>query len=646
MCGISGMVRWRDRAPSKAQGEKLAKTLHHRGPDESGIWLDGRALLVHNRLSIIDLSTGQQPLVSDDGRYVLVYNGEIYNFKEIRANLKAKGLNFRTNSDTEVVLKSFIAEGPRCLDRFRGMFAFAVWDKQEQSLFLARDRSGIKPLYYFQGHDFFAFSSELQGLLSIEEIPRRIDVQALDLYLHYQYVPAPLTILEGVKKLSPAHLLNVSVNKPDAAPVRYWDVRFKANHSRTEKEWLEQLDSVISDSVRLHLESDVPFGAFLSGGIDSSVVSYHMSRILKEPVKTFTIGFENPDFDESQFARNVASFLKSEHHEKIVSPDLERFGELLNRLVHHYGEPFADSSAIPTYFVSQLARRHVKMVLSGDGGDELFAGYNTYTNILGQTRSQTHKPTGLRALLQKFSAARLPADELIRNAKSPAYPEARRLHSQVYAYFRDQERTALYRPDVSKHIAATETDSMFDQIFMSHSGEECLSALQHLDFKTYLPGDILKKVDIASMMNSLEVRVPLLDHKVVEFASAVPAELKLYPDSNGEIEKKYLFKKYASGLFPNGTFDRPKRGFGVPIPHWFSGPLYGYVRDRILNPPKLFSELFNPDYLASLVSDPARAGSESARIWAVLFLSEWLEAFQVTDLSPGNTEHVYESLNL
>lgn len=629
MCGIGGIVFWDGRKTDIKTVEGILVSQSHRGPDGKGVWCNDGAALAHNRLAIIDVSAGRQPMLTEDGKYIIVYNGELYNFRELRKELETCGYSFRTNSDTEVMLQSYVHWKRDCLQHFRGMFAFAVWDREERSLFIARDRVGIKPLFYYDGPDFFAFSSEIQGLLSFDDIPRRIDYEAIDLYLHYQYVPAPLTIYSDIHKLLPAHYMAVSAGGAKIDVIPYWDVQFEPDRRRSIDDWLEALDAEIRESVRMHLISDVPFGAFLSGGIDSSTVVSQMSRYLEKPVKTFTIGFDDIPYDESAYAEKVSKDVGSEHHFEIIHPDsFNLLDDLIYKLAAHYGEPFADSSAIPIYFVSKLAGSQVKMVLSGDGGDELFAGYNTYPNILGSSQADNSRWGRLIGRLLRRNRT----GTILANAKKAPYPEALYSHGIYYAYFKDEERKKLYRPETAENIYKRGQSGLFSNYFYGSRTKECLSALQYLDIKTYLPGDILTKVDIASMAHSLEVRVPLLDHKVIEFAAHVPAEFKMKVTDNGEVQKKLLLKRYADDLFPPGRFDRPKQGFGVPIDCWFRERLYHDVRERIMLKYGVLHDLFNREALSGLVASPERAGNNSGRIWALLFLQAWAEKFNITGI--------------
>lgn len=623
MCGIGGIVHWDGRVPSRPELDALVRAQNHRGPDGNGVWTAPGVGLTHNRLAIIDLATGQQPMTWADGRYVLVYNGELYNFRELRAELESAGARFHTSSDSEVVLAGYERWGSACVERFRGMFAFAIWDTTARSIFVARDHMGVKPMFIAQTKDFFAFSSELQGVMSFSGVDRAVDIGAIDLFLHFQYVPAPFTVFNGVRKLEPAHALQLTAVDPLTKPREYWRPRFEPDRSKTEEQWLDELDHGISESVKAQLVSDVPFGAFLSGGIDSSIVAYHMSRHLQQPVRTFTIGFDDAAYDESDQSAAVAKTIGADHHREVVHVNkYDLLDDLIFKLQRHYGEPFADSSAIPTYCVAAMARHHVKMVLSGDGGDELFAGYNTYPAMLRGMPAE-------RGWRQRWLPGASADDSLRARALAPPRQAALDQHALHYAYFNNDARAALYTTDTAVRVAAADHHEHYRRTFEAANTKDCLSALQYLDLKTYLPGDILAKVDVASMYSSLEVRVPLLDHKVVEFAGRVPPELKLFAP-NGELQQKYLLKKYANRLLPGDAFARPKHGFGVPIDRWFKTDLYGQVRQRLTNGDGVLGRLFKPAALEQLVSTEEAAFANAPRIWALLCLQAWSEVSGAT----------------
>ncbi len=620
MCGIGGIVQWDGGEPRRSDVAALVRAQCHRGPDGDGIWISPGVALAHNRLAIIDLVTGQQPMLYANGRYALTYNGELYNFRELKLELERDGAAFRTASDTEVILAAYERWGERCVERFRGMFAFAIWDGERRSLFVARDRIGIKPLYYCHTSHGFAFASELQGLLSFAAIDQTLDLGALDLYLHYQYVPAPYTIYSAVRKLEPAHSLLLSADRPTPSPREYWRPTFEPDRSVKEEEWLEQIDHVIGQSVKAHLVSDVPFGTFLSGGIDSSLVAYHMSRHMTQPVRAFTIGFDEATYDETAQAAAVARAVGADHTIEVVHVNkYDVLDDLIYKLARHYGEPFADSSAIPTYCVSAVARASVKMVLSGDGGDELFAGYNTYPAILGAVSAP-------RSWFRRLTGG---TDDLRSRALAAPTAAALAQHAVYYAHFRDDARRSLYRSEVAAAVGAADRHECFRQIFERAGAADTLSALQYLDLKTYLPGDILAKVDVASMAHSLEVRVPLLDHHVIELAGRIPPEMKLFaPD--GSLQQKYLLKKYANRVLPGDAFSRPKHGFGVPIHKWFSGDLYSRVHERLTATSGILDRLFAPQARAALVATPRDAEANAPRIWSLLMLDAWSTVCEVS----------------
>ena len=620
MCGIGGVAWWNDRRADRATLELLSEAQCHRGPDGRTFWVGDRAALAHNRLAIIDLATGDQPMSSPDGRYMIVYNGELYNFRELRAELEQSGDTFRTASDTEVVLLAYARWGSECLRRFRGMFAFGIWDTVSAELFLARDRLGIKPLHYWQTSAGVAFASELRGLLTLPWISRTVDPGALDLYLHYQYVPAPYTIFDGVRKLEPGCYLRVSAAAPLAQPQSYWSLRFDPDYSVSEEEWLGRLDATIGDAVNSHLVSDVPFGAFLSGGVDSTIVATHMARRLQHPLQTFTIGFDQESYDERRYAAATARALGAEHVEDVVHVDkYDLLDDLIFKLARQYGEPFSDSSAIPTFCVAAVAGKRVKMVLSGDGGDELFAGYNTYPAILSAM--------GGSSRLAKWWRRVHPAS-LRARALAPAGVDALVQHDIYYAHFDNERRRSLYVRERAELAAAHDRHEVIRRHFADAGRSDTLSALQYLDIKTYLPGDILTKVDVAAMAHSLEVRVPLLDHHVVELAARIPPELKLFaPD--GSVSQKYLLKRYVNRLAGGDAFARGKQGFGVPIDRWFGGELYDRVRREITSTDGILASLFSSAAREQLVASPAAAAAHAPRIWSLLCLQAWSAEFKV-----------------
>ncbi len=607
MCGIAGIVNFDKTPVTRGILETMTKALAHRGPDGWGIEIRNEVGLGHHRLAIIDPNGGKQPMSNENGQIWVTFNGEIYNYRELRYELQTRGHVFGTNSDTETIVHAYEEWGDRCVERFRGMFAFGLLDLSQRRLFLARDHLGIKPLYYLYQPRYFAFASELQALRCIPDLPLDIDLQAIDQYLWLQYIPPPRTAFQQIKKLSPAQRLSVSFDGRVLGPEEYWQLQFRPDYRRSEEEWLEATDEVLRDSVRAHLVSDVPFGAFLSGGVDSSAVVAYMSQILDQPVRTFSIGFDEAEFSEIEYANEVAKQWKTEHHIEIVKPNSL---EILPRLVKHYGEPFGDSSAIPTFYVSEMARRFVPMVLSGDGGDELFAGYDSYLAWM-TCMSQSD-----------LSAIQRLAFSLIRTMMPNRYPHRKPTLDNWLRYinYMDlQQRQALWRPEY-RTLCQKPLDT-FEREFAKTKGYSLCSTVQHMDIKTYLPNDLLTKIDVASMMHGLEVRTPLVDIRVVEFAATIPEAMNANRNSGGEWQGKLLLKKVVGRYYQPEFLQRHKMGFSVPISKWFApnGTLHKVVCDILLGTDSTLSEFFEPSAIASLIERNA-----TGPLWLLLFLEEWL----------------------
>ena len=628
MCGIVALLLTDGRPVQRADVDRMNVAQARRGPDGEGVHCAGAVGLGHRRLSIIDLEGGKQPLSNEDGTVWITFNGEIYNYRELRRDLMSRGHAFRTDSDTETIVHAYEEWGTACLDRLRGMFAFVIWDSRRRELFLARDRFGIKPLVYWERPGLFAVASEIQALRAHPAFDSEIDLPAIDLYLHYQYIPAPHTIYRDVRKLPPAHYLVVRADGTHAAPVRYWDFKFEPDRSLNEAAWIERLDAALQETVSAHLVSDVPFGAFLSGGIDSSTVVAYMSRLLPTPVRAFTIAHHSADYDERQWAEEAARICGVEHFLETVEPDAL---ELLPELVRHFGEPFADSSAVATLYVSRLARRHVKMALSGDGGDELFAGYYGYPAILWEH----DPPLSAARRAKRWLADRMRTCGLWAPRVSVADSKYERT-----AVIPSMVRRALWQPDLAGLVDATRTQ--FDTDFAARRGEGLLGRLQHYDVANYIAYDNLPKVDTASMYHGLEVRVPLLDHVFVETARQVPPELKLRsPDAGSSVRPerlrpgapvigKYLLKKNAERFFPQDFVHRPKCGFEVPVQDWFRGPYAGELTERLTGPGSPLRDYFRPESLQSLVTDATHDRPAAWRGWALLVLEEWLRQSRVS----------------
>jgi asparagine synthase (glutamine-hydrolysing) len=625
MCGIAGIFDSRGRREiDRSLIERMNSSLTHRGPDAEGLHLEPGLALAHRRLSIIDLSTGQQPLYNEDGSVAVVFNGEIYNFQELAKELAACGHSFRTRSDTEVIVHGWEEWGASCVTRFRGMFAFALWDRNRETLFLARDRLGVKPLYYAQLPDGpWIFGSELKALLVHPGLSRTIDPLAVEDYFAYGYVPEPRTIFKGVFKLSPGHTLSLKRGSPASAPVEYWDVPFRTGAVPTEQEAGEELIARLRESVKLRLISEVPLGAFLSGGVDSSAVVAMMSGLSAEPVITCSISFGDPAYNESAYARTVAERYRTQHNVEQVDPD---DFSLVDRLAALYDEPYADSSAIPTYRVCGLARKTVTVALSGDGGDESFGGYRRYRWHVNEERVRSLLPLRLRRPVFGLLGRLYPkADWAPRVFRAKSTLEALARNS-VEAYFHsvsllhDGMRSKLFserfRGELQGYAAAEVLKRHAERAPSDHP----LSLVQYLDLKTYLVGDINTKVDRASMAHSLEVREPLMDHPLVEWLSSLPPDFKLH---NGE--GKVLLKKALEPYLPREILYRPKMGFAVPLAQWFRGPLREPVRKAVLGRVLAETGWFNATYLRRLVEDHQSGLRDySTPLWTLLMFESFL----------------------
>jgi asparagine synthase (glutamine-hydrolysing) len=626
MCGIVGIFDPSGkREVSRALLSRMNEVQHHRGPDECGLHIEPGVGLGHRRLAIIDLSTGQQPLYNADGSVVIVYNGEIYNYQALIPELTALGHRFRTRSDTEVIVHAWESWGEACVKRFRGMFAFALWDRNRKTLFLARDRLGVKPLFYAQlASGAVVFGSELKSLLQHPDLTRTVDASAIEDYLALGYVPEPKTVFEGVYKLSPAHTLVIRAgDRALPAQREYWDVVFSPDASITEGAALDELQARLTESVSLRLISEVPLGAFLSGGVDSSAVVATMAALSGDPVNTCSIAFDNPAFDEARYAAQVAQRYQTRHYVETVAVDAF---DLIDRLASVYDEPYADSSAMPTFRVCELARRHVTVALSGDGGDENFAGYRRYRFQLAEERIRALLPASVRYPLFGALGRMYPkldwAPRMFR-AKSTLQALAR---NAVDGYFhtmsilRDEQRDALYSPAFRRRLAGYRAVETFRRHAARAQVADPLSLVQYLDLKTYLVGDINTKVDRAAMANSLEVREPLMDHPLVEWLATLPAHLKI---AGGE--GKYLLKKAMEPKLPHELLYRPKMGFAVPLADWFRGPLRARMRGAVLGGRLAETGWFEHRALQQL-ADAHQSGARdhSAPLWTLMMLEAFL----------------------
>ena len=633
MCGIAGFIdqqRRLPRAENAAILDRMCRVIRHRGPDDQGMMVttDGVALGMR-RLSIIDLAGGHQPISNEDGTVTVVFNGEIYNYRELQAELTARGHEFQTHSDTEVIVHAYEEYGADCVSRFRGMFALALWDARAQKLFIARDRVGKKPLYYTRTVDgTFIFGSELKSLLEHSCMRREINIQALDAYFSAGYVPDPLSIFRDVHKLPPGH--HLSFMNGHITTECYWDFNYEAPtdaRSRRAESYLAELRAQLAEAVRVRLVADVPLGAFLSGGIDSSTVVGLMARALPQPVKTFSIGFHEDSYNELKYARIAAQHFGTEHHEFVVTPDL---CAVVDELAWFLDEPFADSSAIPTYMVSKLAREHVTVVLSGDGGDELFAGYTRY--VVDRKRVGFERlPRFLRHGLMRPLSQRLPHGAWGRNYLHNVALDPLERYLDSVSIFTSLNKPALYSADFQQQLRAgqngDETNNSVLARFRHYAAQvktgEPLDALLYLDSKTYLPGDILTKVDRMSMAASLEARVPLLDHKLIEFVLTIPAQLKL----NG-LETKHIFKQAVRDLVPAEILNRPKQGFGVPVQEWINAQLRERMHETLTEQRTRERGYVEPRYVDLLLGEHERGRRDhSTQLWALFMLELWHRAF-------------------
>jgi asparagine synthase (glutamine-hydrolysing) len=597
----------------------MLDTLVHRGPDDGGVWVEDRVGLGHRRLSVIDLSTAaHQPMGTDDGAVQIIFNGEIYNFQELRAQLEKAGLAFRSHSDTEVILQGYRHWGKGVFGRLRGMFALAIWDARNGELVLARDRVGKKPLFYGWHDGALLFGSEIKAILAWPGMPRQPDLQAIHHYLTYQYIPAPWSAFKGISKVPQASYMVVCVNG-DTSTVPYWSLPSPASaRSRSVSTLKEELISLLDESVRLRMISDVSIGAFLSGGVDSSAVVAMMARHSSGPVKTFCIGFDEAEYDERQYAQMVADRYSTEHHAMTVRPDAI---SVLPRIVWHYGEPFADPSAIPTYYVSEIARKHVTVALNGDGGDESFLGYSRYKQCL-QTEWVSRVPRLLRRNAGQM-AARIPAQwekykicRIARRAMNIAAERDSVRYAPSIVYFFEQDKVNGYGDLMVPHLADSSI-AMLDKWF--DESPSFVAGAAWADIHTYLPDDLLVKVDIASMAHSLEARSPLLDHKLMEWAARIPAAQKF---AGGET--KAILKSALEPFLPHDVLYRPKMGFGVPIDRWLRNEIKDYAHDILLGTEARQRGLVKPEYVQMLLDEHCGGVRlHHTRLWGLLMLELW-----------------------
>jgi asparagine synthase (glutamine-hydrolysing) len=622
MCGICGLYEYtREKPADHGLLDDMLRVLHHRGPDDEGVHLDNNVAIGMRRLSIIDLAGGKQPIFNEDNSIAIVFNGEIYNYQELAGQLQKRGHTLKTASDTEVIVHLYEDYGQDCVHHLRGMFAFAIWDGRRRQLFIARDRLGIKPLYYAQVGKSLVFGSEIKSILQHPQVQARLDIGSLSHYLSLKYVPAPQTMFSDVLSLPPGHFL--ICNEAGLSVRPYWDLSFTnpSNGHRSEAEYAQQLEDLLRESVRIRLRSDVPFGAFLSGGVDSSTVVALMSQLLDEPVKTFSVGFQaNGVSDELPYARRVAGQFQTDHHEIVVCA--QDFIDLAEEIIWHLDQPIADQATIATYMVSKLAARHVKMVLTGEGGDELFAGYARY---------------GGERLSPLFGIIPGPAKRLVL-AMSNNLPGMRRSKIALYALcqpdeiarftnwfplFNQDMKAALLGSALKKRLNGASTHDVFAEHLALTDATRPLNRMLYTDTKLWLPDFLLLRGDKLTMAASLEARVPLLDHKLVEFAATLPPHLKL-----NQLTHKYLLKQVSRKWLPNEIVDRKKQGFPIPIPVWFRQDARSFVRDILTSDTIRRRGLFDANYVETLLSEHESGFANHAfLLWGLISLELWHRQF-------------------
>jgi asparagine synthase (glutamine-hydrolysing) len=625
MCGIAGILDLKaDRAIDQTVLITMRDTMVHRGPDDAGIYCEQGIGLAHRRLSIIDISSGQQPLTSQSKNNTITFNGEIYNYKELTEELKALGCHFNTQSDTETILNAYEVWGEQCVDHLRGMFAFAIWDNKKQTLFLARDRMGIKPVVYALTEDgYFIFASEHKALLKYPGISREIEKNSIETYFALGYIAEPNTIYKSIKKLSAGHTLSI-IGKQVGEPKQYWDIPFKPKIDLDEATANEQMVERLKDAINVRMVAEVPLGAFLSGGVDSSSVVALMSGLQDDPINTCSIGFDTPDYDESDYANQIAALYQTNHHQEIVGSD---DFELIDKLIDIYDEPYADSSALPTYRVCEAARKRVTVALSGDGADELMSGYRRHQFHLKEEKIRNMLPDAIRKPLFGALGKLYPkadwAPQFLR-AKTTLQALGK---DSVDAYFgsvsqnSDETRNKLFSSSFKKDLNGYNAVEVFRSRAKNAPSTDPQSVVQYIDMKTYLIDDILTKVDRASMANSLEVRVPILDHKFVEWVTSIGNQYK-YDGKTG----KALLKKAMEAYLPHEVLYRKKMGFSVPLADWFRGPLREKVSELESNPRLKETGYFDMNYLKQINHEhQSKSNDHSVLIWSLIMFDAFLK---------------------
>jgi asparagine synthase (glutamine-hydrolysing) len=615
MCAICGIVNFNaaDAVDAAVIG-KMTQALAHRGPDDDGYFVEGRVGLGHRRLSIIDLSGGKQPIFNEDESAAIIFNGEIYNYRDLAAGLVSAGHTFKTRSDTETILHAYEEYGEDCVQHLRGMFGFAIWDRRARRLLLARDRLGVKPVYYYRNSRFLAFASEIKALLEIPSVPREVDPEALDLYLSLRYVPGPRTMFKNIFRLPPGHILVV-----DDTGVRirkYWDIDYAAVEPQAPKYLLERFRDLLDESVRLRLIAEVPLGVFLSGGLDSSAILALMSKVGGERVKTFSVGYEEPsEANEFEYARLAAGAFDAEHHEYQLSA--KEFQDSASDLVWHLDEPLADPSAIPLYFISKLAREHITVVLSGEGADEILGGYGIYRRMLALDKIYQRSPA---EILAPWVARLTPSEALRHYVRMSGQPLEARYRGVSRGFGAEGKRRLVGGDRVEE--SERQLQEVFGGYFDAVPKASPLNRMLYVDAKVWLPDDLLIKADKMTMANALELRVPFLDHKLVEFAAALPDDRKL----NGS--GKAILRQAMRGVLPDAIIDRPKRGFPIPIASWLRGPLRQFTGDHLLGRNAACSGYLDRAAVARVVEEHGQGRTDrSQEIWTLLVFELWHQQF-------------------
>jgi asparagine synthase (glutamine-hydrolysing) len=620
MCGICGIVSFQNREVLNDELlRRMNQSLFHRGPDDQGYYRDNFAALAMRRLSIIDLEMGQQPISNEDGSVWVIYNGEIYNYRELRAELETKGHIFKTHSDTEVIVHAYEEYGYDCVQHFNGMFAIAIWERAARRLVLMRDRLGVKPLFYWVAGGNLVFGSELKAVIAHTKVPRQLDINSLDNFLSLEYIPGPRTIFKDIQKLPPGHLL---IFEETAIKLRqYWDLTYRPFEA-VEDACVEELADLIRESVRIRMVSDVPLGAFLSGGIDSSSIVAYMSQMSSNPVQTFSIGFEDDTYNELADAQVVADHFGSQHRTQVLNSDIT---DLAQKLVYHLDEPMADFSIFPTFLVSQLASQSVKVVLSGDGGDELFAGYDTY---IAESLSRYYQwlPRRLRQNALPSLMNRIPPQPAKKGLlnKTKRMVEGGALESSLHhvrwmIFLSTLEKEKLYHSDLRGRLNGYSTNSIFEGYFSQAALFDPLAQQQYVDIKTYLPDDILAKVDRMSMAASIEARVPLLDYRIAEFALNLPPEMKLHRSKT-----KVILRRAMQKLLPEVSLTKPKQGFSIPMKHWLRSSLRPMLQDLLSEECVRKRGYFIPHTVSGWVQEHLDgSANHSHRLWALMVFELW-----------------------